>query len=84
MRDLPYYQAMRGTRLPAVAGSTTTSPIQSANAHLPLRPALVVAPAAPNPAAPTVDFSDSMRRGLDLYTRMKRDEFAGHAVDVVE
>jgi len=83
-RDLAYYQTMRGTRLPAAAGTTTAPPIQSANAQLPLRPALVVAPAAPTPAAPAVDFSDSMRRGLDLYARMKRDEFAGHTVDVVE
>ena len=83
-RDLAYYQAMRGTRLPAAAGTTTTPPIQSSNAQLPLRPALAVARATTEPAAPAVDFSDSMRRGLDLYQRMKRDEFAGHAVDVVE
>ena len=87
-RDLAYYQTMAGARLPP-AGATTAP--QNAGGHAPLlRPPLVVAAAvAPGAvAAPSTTaehpFTESVRRGLDLYQQMKRQDAPGRTVDLVE
>jgi hypothetical protein len=82
-RDLAFYQAMAGARLPP-SGATTAPQ----NGGVPmLRPPLVVAAASPAPSPSDGGehaFTESMRRGLDLYRQMKRTDPPGRSLDRVE